>query len=219
MEPPYCGKENGLLDLAISKAWLSDVIASFWWASGAGRVLDVWLLLVVKYWIAWIIRSQKREVRSCIAIKRAYSTESVSSSRRPKGDSSQSEVQSHFRNCAHDSWSIIYGFPLYLSHWVERFFPKRFSSKRVVINGFNMQPHPTVSAALSMPARTTTKHRGPDQPPSFGANIFVRLFGFSSSGQGGFFHQSSAHPSGLGATSFGFPRSLIEFGGFFIDQF
>lgn len=44
------------------KAWLSDIIASFWRWSKAEQVLDVWLLLAVRSWIARVAEARYPEL-------------------------------------------------------------------------------------------------------------------------------------------------------------
>ena len=53
-----------------SKAWLSDIFASFWSGSELGRVLDAWLLLAVRSSITRVVWPRKRQVSSEVSYNR-----------------------------------------------------------------------------------------------------------------------------------------------------
>ena len=173
-----------------SKAWLPDVIASFWYESEAGRVLDACLLKAVGPWTGWVrslVRDAKHRKLHCRSTRKTYAVESVSSSRRAEiAVAAKAKRQSQFRSkvgtersgCSQKpeqkilglrarigekiwctlfgSWSIIYGFPLQLSHWVERFFIKRFYLT-CFMQRISLTTPPTIFQS---------EHRGLDHLPS-----------------------------------------------------
>ena len=112
------------------------------------------------------------------------------------------------------SWSIIYGFSLQLSDWVERFFTKRFYLADFIDNSAN-----NLSVWLTQRLGSLCRqspHSALRLLPSIEAPAIHFWFSFLMSRS--FYHKVSAHLSGFGATPFGFPpRFLIEFRRFFID--